>query len=279
MISIQILLTVFNRRAKTLEALAHLYKNQNVDVITSVTLLDDGSKDGTADAIASQFPDVHIITGDGSNYWNGGMRKVWKTAALSDPDFYLWLNDDTLLDSSALRSLLDTSAFFADQAIIVGSTRSIETGELTYGGVIRESKWKPLRFHTVQSSSVPVAADTMNGNCVLIPRAVKNKVGLLSSTYTHGMGDFDYGLRAKKLGVEVWITPGYVGTCSRNTLSGTWQSTFLPPQVRWQKLKSIKGLPPKEWFSFTRQHGGIFWFLTFLSPYLRVLLAIKKREA
>lgn len=279
MITVQVLLTVFNRRAKTLQALDHLYSNQNQNVNVSVTLLDDGSRDGTADAVATQFPDVKIITGDGSHYWNGGMRRAWEVAALSDPDFYLWLNDDTLLDAFALRDMLRTSAFFADQAVIVGSTRDPETEELTYGGVVRESSLKPLRFRTVTPSSVPTAVDTMNGNCVLVPRAVKNKVGLLSDAYTHGMGDFDYGLRAEKLGVERWLVPGYVGTCGRNTVSGTWQSPDLPTRLRWEKLKSVKGLPPKEWLTFTRRHGGPFWLLTFLSPYLRVLLTTKKRKA
>ncbi|MFB9995028.1 glycosyltransferase family 2 protein [Deinococcus oregonensis] len=279
MVNIQVLLTVFNRRAKTLEALTHLYSNRSQDVRISVTLLDDGSKDGTAEAIAAQFPEVNIIIGDGSHYWNGGMRKAWEIAALSDPDFYLWLNDDTLLDTSAVQKLLHTSAFFADQAIVVGSTRDPETGEATYGGVIKESSWKPLRFRNVAPSPVVVAVDTMNGNCVLISKAVKNKVGLLSSAYTHGMGDFDYGLRAKKLGIEIWLVPEYVGTCSRNTVSGTWQSTALSTRLRWQKLKSVKGLPPREWLTFTRRHGGSLWLLTFLSPYLRVLLTTKKRKA
>ncbi|THF69861.1 glycosyltransferase family 2 protein [Deinococcus sp. Arct2-2] len=273
MIDIQVLLTVFNRREKTLEALHHLYKNQNPNVRLLVTLFDDGSQDGTAAAIAAQFPEVQVLTGDGSNYWNGGMRRAWEVAKRSQPEFYLWLNDDTLLDSSAIRNLLDTSAFFADQAIIVGSTRDPETGALTYGGVVRKSRWKPVRFHIVSPGSTPIRADTMNGNCVLVPRGVEQKLGILSPAYTHSMGDFDYGLRAKKLNIEMWIAPEFVGTCGRNQIFGTWQDTALTKKARWFKLIGVKGLPPKEWAAFTYRHGGVLWPITWLSPYIKCLLA------
>src|SRR5690606_39821762 len=39
----------------------------------------------------------------------------------------------------------------------------------------------------------------INGNVVLVPRAIFEKLGNLSANYTHSMGDFDYGLRAIQL--------------------------------------------------------------------------------
>jgi GT2 family glycosyltransferase len=269
---IGVLLTVFNRKEKTLHCLRRLSAAAPLGVSVEATLLDDGSIDGTSEAVAGEFPDVHILRGDGSAFWNGGMRRAWEKAAESDPDFYLWLNDDTLLDPGAIETLLRTSAFFADQAIIVGTTYDAETGKATYGGVRRTHSLQPLRFGLVQPGNTPQPADTMNGNCVLIPRAVYSKVGGLTPDFTHGMGDFDYGLRAGHLGVDTWVAPGTVGTCSRNTLDGTWQDRSLSRAVRWQKLRSVKGLPPREWATFTRRHGGPLWFISLISPYARALI-------
>lgn len=269
---IGVLLTVFNRKEKTLHCLRRLSAAAPPGVSVEVTLLDDGSTDGTSEAVAGEFPDVHILRGDGSAFWNGGMRRAWQAASSSDPDFYLWLNDDTLLDSSAIEKLLKTSSFFADQAIIVGTTYDAETGKATYGGVRRNSHLQPLRFSLVQPQEMPQPAHTMNGNCVLVPQAVFQKVGNLSPDFTHGMGDFDYGLRAQRRGVEVWVAPGLVGTCSRNPIEGTWQDETLPRNVRLQKLRSIKGLPPRDWASFTSMHGGPLWPVYWSTPYVRTAL-------
>lgn len=270
MTQIAALLTVFNRRDQTLEALRRLFANTIPGVQLTVTLLDDGSTDGTAQAVTAEFPGVEVVRGDGSHFWNGGMRAAWQVAAGRNPDFYLWLNDDTLLDPGAVERLLRTSAFFADRAIVVGSTRDAVTGEPTYGGVRRGSTRRPLRFQTVVPGLVPQRADTMNGNCVLVPRSVVSRVGILSAAFTHGMGDFDYGLRAKQRGVEVWVAPGFVGTCTRNQVEGTWQDASLPRWVRWSKVRSVKALPPREWATFTSRHGGPLWWLTFMAPYARV---------
>lgn len=218
-----------------------------------------------------------MLQGDGGCYWNGGMRRAWEDAVELQPDFFLWLNDDTELDADALTKLLRTSAFFADQAIVVGSTRDAQTGGLTYGGVVRPYPLKPLYFERVTPSDRPGSAETMNGNCVLIPGAVAKAVGNLSHEFSHGMGDFDYGLRARQEGFEIWVAPGFVGTCSRNQEAGTWQDRTLPRRVRWQKIRSIKGLPPREWIQFARRHAGLFWPLHWVAPYARVLVSPQRR--
>jgi hypothetical protein len=36
-----------------------------------------------------------VLGGDGSLFWNGGMRLAYADAMRSDFDYYLWLNGDT----------------------------------------------------------------------------------------------------------------------------------------------------------------------------------------
>lgn len=81
------------------------YRKYRVDVY----LTNDGCTDGTPEAIALQYPKVYIINGDGNLFWNRGMYTAWQEAAKKDYDFYIWLNDDTILLPNALRILLDSS--------------------------------------------------------------------------------------------------------------------------------------------------------------------------
>lgn len=80
--TLAVLLTVHNRKTKTLKCLQQLYtqipiKGYQVDVY----LTDDGCTDGTPEAISQEFPQVHIIHGDGKLFWNRGMYTAWQEAA------------------------------------------------------------------------------------------------------------------------------------------------------------------------------------------------------
>ena len=59
-----VLLTVFNRKEKTLECLSRLFDQLPVeDLQIDVFLTDDGCTDGTAEAVENLFPSVHILKG------------------------------------------------------------------------------------------------------------------------------------------------------------------------------------------------------------------------
>jgi GT2 family glycosyltransferase len=76
-----VLMTCFNRKEMTLEALRSLFSQKQVeDLNVTVYLVDDGSRDGTSQAVAERFPRVSILQGDGSLFWNGGMRKAFAEA-------------------------------------------------------------------------------------------------------------------------------------------------------------------------------------------------------
>ena len=89
-------LTVFNRRQKTLSTLRSFF-NQGQGLDLSAVLMDDGSTDGTTEAVQAEFHNVTVLKGSGSLYWNRGMAAAFKTACSFDVDYYLWLNDDTKL--------------------------------------------------------------------------------------------------------------------------------------------------------------------------------------
>ena len=87
--SIAILITVYNRKDKTLECLQRLYNQSNLDNIKiEIYLTEDNCTDGTPEAVHQQFPQVHIIHGNGNLFWNRGMYTAWEKAAKEDFDFY-----------------------------------------------------------------------------------------------------------------------------------------------------------------------------------------------
>lgn len=263
-------MTVFNRRETTLKCLESLRDQVATGTELTTIVVDDASTDGTADAIAEQYPEVRLVRGNGDLFWNGGMRAAYGQALAEGYDFYWWLNDDVELDNDCLSRLLDTAAWLesrsATQGIVVGSTRDPDDGHITYGGVVRRTPLRRFDFVLVDPSDEPVMADTMNGNCTLIPKSVAHELGNITDAYRQKMGDFDYGLMARQQGFGVWVAPGTHGVCSTHPERRT---DVAPLRDELRRLWSIKELPFGPWAAFTRRWGGPLWPLYFLSPYLR----------
>jgi len=275
-IRVAVLMTCYNRREVTLHCLAALFAQERLDCTLRVFLVDDASTDGTAQALAHRYPDVRLYNGSGSLFWNRGMHAAFGHALDEDFDYYLWLNDDTILTPTAIGAMLDTASKLASEkieAIVVGNTRDSTTGQHTYGGMLKGRGLRPGAFSLATPSSTSITAcDTMNGNCTLIPRAVAQSVGNLDISFHHNFGDLDYGLRAKARGLGIYMAPGFVGECNENSRVATWKDPQAGFSVRWAHLTSPKGCPWSEWSVFSRRHLGPLWFLYAVSPYVKVIL-------
>lgn len=273
-----VIMTSHNRREKTLECLNTLSASQHVGhVQLNGVLVDDGSIDGTAEAVGKAYPWIRVLHGDGSLFWCRGMHRAFETALHHGFDYYLWLNDDTMLYTDALARLLDCAAVqrarTGKPVIVVGSTVDEHSGKLTYGGERRAVWWRRTSFVRVQPGDQAQLCESMNGNIVLIPAESARRVGNLDPAFEHAMGDTDYALRATKLGVGVWVAPGVHGTCGHNPVSNTFLDSDLPLSKRWRQMLGRKGLPWRSWGVLTRRHAGIFWPLYFIWPYVRTLLS------
>ncbi len=278
-VRIAVLMTCYNRRETTLGCLRALYQQEGIhDLQMQIYLVDDGCTDGTGKAVRTHYPDAKVLHGNGNLFWNGGMSLAFAEALQGNYDYYLWINDDTMLFTGAVRTLLRTFHALRKQEgreeIVTGSTRDPKNGRPTYGGVsLRGFLRKPVFVLMEPLTNKACPCDTVNGNCVLIPRQVAQRIGNLSPGFSHGLGDFDYGLRAKKLGISCWIAPGYIGTCAAHDLRCSYYDRTLPIGERLRKMRSPTGLPPaREWMCFTRRHGGWLWPICWLRTILRVCL-------
>jgi len=266
------LIACHNRREKTLACLTSLYQAAKPKQFElHVFLVDDGSTDGTVDAVSAHFPQVTIIHGDGSLYWCGGMRRAWNEASMNfDYDAYLWLNDDTVLFTNALILLCQTWESLRNnlqhEVVICGSTTDSLRRYCTYGG-------RQLTGPLITPNGKPELVQLTNGNILLIPKEIFRAVGNLSSHFTHALGDFDYSLRVHKKGYSCWIAPEYVGICDSGS-SPAWTNPKVTLLKRIANLYSPKGgAYAPEYLRYIYVHFGILKTIKiFFSLHLRVLI-------
>lgn len=266
---ISVLLTCYNRKETTKACLKSLFSQQlPTDFRLQVYLVDDGSTDGTSEMVAQYFPDINLIRGSGQLFWNGGMRLAWNHAAKENPDFFLWLNDDVVLETGALQEVIDCYQQGKDKCkiscLIIGSCSSTyNEKKLTYGGSTDEGSITPNG--ELQNCLY------INGNIVLVPKEVYQVLGNLSSDYTHGIGDTDYGLRAIQAGFDCYISRKFVGTCEINDRSLEWYSPTLKLKDRWRLFHSPKGLNIKEYNLFRKKFWGWKWITFAFKAYFKLL--------
>ncbi len=254
---IAILITTFNRKEKTVNCLQQLQKQALApEIKLTVYLTDDASKDGTAEAAAKAFGNMHIYHGDGNLFWAGGMRKSWSEAVKSKADFFLLINDDTVLTTDAVSQLVSAykEAFqqFGKPAVCIGSTTDGINGKVSYGG---RKLISPKKVHGVliENNTDIAECDLGNANIMFVPRKIVQKIGILSDEYTHGIADYDYTLTAKKAGFPVVVAPGILGYC-QDDHGNSWKPQNSKLKERIAYLYSPKGLAYKEYLHFIKKH-------------------------
>lgn len=274
--SLTIIITSFNRRHLTEKCLKSIFSQQIlIDIKLQVVLVDDNSTDGTKHMVSTKFPKVHLLNGDGDLYWNRGMSFGFNYAIQElKSDFYLWLNDDTILFENSINLLLKTYWELAktnksEKLIVVCSTIDPVSKKISYGGLVVNSRINKLKLKRLLPKEIPVLCHTFEGNCVLIPDTVVNTVGNIDNFFHHRMGDTDYGLRATKKGVNIYLAPFIAGECSINILDNEVLQKSISEQLRL--LNHPKGLPFKEWFYIHNKHNGILGNILAMLTYSKKL--------
>jgi GT2 family glycosyltransferase len=277
-----ILLVCRNRRDTTVAAIRRL-REQSLETPYVIVLFDDASSDGTVEAVLAEDPDAVIVRGDGNAFWNGGLFRAWQRALELPVGAFLWLNDDVALDTDAFARLAQAwetmHARRPDETfVIAGSTRGSD-GAVTYGGMRRVPSPFAFRLAPVSPGEAPVEIDTFNGNVVLVPRAVAERIGINDPAYHHNLGDMDYGLRVRRAGLPVMLASGTLGRCDINSAKQErgFGALGLPLREQWRKVNTHHGLPFASWWHFTRRHSGAWFPLHFLLPYRRLVLPQRRR--
>ena len=266
MIKVLGLMTCFNRKEKTVRALKNLIQG-NPNIEFSFLVADDASKDGTAEAL-KQFDGVEVLSGDGNLFYSGGMRLAIDNAKKNSKkfDYCLLFNDDVDFVDSAIEDLCEK-----DSSVIWVGPTSDEQGNLSYGGVVKTSNWRPKTAIVMADSVQGRVCDTFNANCVLIPWSIFENLDNIDKVYTHSMGDFDYGFSAVRKGYTIKVSDKFVGACPDNPVSVSWRNTELTMKERIRRKESPKGLPAGEWFHYLKKNYNLFTALIYSAiPYVRI---------
>jgi GT2 family glycosyltransferase len=271
-----ILVPAHNRRDLTLACLRALAA-EGVLAWAAVVVIDDGSTDGTAEALESEFPVVYIIRGDGNWWWGGAIRRGMEWALSRGAARIFWLNDDCRPPLGGLRELRD---FVAREDAVAWIEARTPRG-WSYGAH-RRSVWCVRRCRAEEERAGVI--DTFSGNCVALPRGWIERAGLPDdAAFPHGLADLDYGLRLKRAGAPLRPFPGIVAASDEPGSAATerWLTSSRSMRAIWRDFSSPKSfLYFPAWRRFALRHWGPVWgWAVFVLPYARWAAILVLRTA
>jgi GT2 family glycosyltransferase len=216
------LVACYNRVALTLRCLTSLFEAfEHQDATLELFLVDDGSPDKTGEIVKQRFPQVHVITGTGSLYWNPAMCWAYAAARAAGPfDAYLLFNDDVELLPDSVGKMISSYVDLNRRApsVLAGPVCEKATGKTTYGGLVSTAKYRPLAFDMVPVTSAIRECDTFQANFVLVPAKAMDQVGGPDPVYHQCYADVDLGLVLRERGCKTYLYSDHIGYCEGNPL-------------------------------------------------------------
>lgn len=238
-----VVIPVHNRREFTRACLASL--SRQTDTRFNTVVVDDGSGDGTGEMIASNFPDVVVLVGDGDLWWSGASNLGVEHALSAGASHILLLNDDTQPCTDFVETFR-RDAQSCDRCLLVARGIDRDTGTTAYSG--ERIDWLRARFDPVLELSddgkmVGLHAVTHTpGRGLLVPVEAFQEVGLFDARrFPQTAADFDFSQRAARAGFSLFCDyDAVLAMYPQETGGHTFRSQ---PSVRnfWRHLFDRKG--------------------------------------
>lgn len=212
--TVHVVVVSWNARDTTLSCLHNLAGSLPADCVVHV--VDNGSSDGSADAVAEQHADVRLHRQDANLGFAGGAN-VGIAAALADgADFVLLQNNDALMESRTVPALLAAAGRHPDAGLYGGRIYRDRAGDVLWCCGVRMG-WAPnlarLRGHGRSGAGRYLEEEevsSLTGCGLMISRAVFDAIGRLDESWFVYVEDADFCARARRAGFRCIYVPDAV---------------------------------------------------------------------
>jgi GT2 family glycosyltransferase len=210
-----------------------------------VLVVDNGSTDRSADRLRTAFPDVEVLALEENRMFAGGNNAGLIHALEHGADAIMLINNDTEADPGLFEKLLlalgqDPRAGAAapliyhapptDRIWYAGGSCVPALGWTAHRGLRRKDRGQ---YREIEVTGY------LTGCCLLAPRSVWEKVGLLDVGYHIYAEDADWSLRARAAGYRL---------------------LFVPTARLWHKVSSSSGGASNAWKIYQRLRANLRLF-------------------
>lgn len=277
-------ITNWNGLADTTECVQSVLKSTYNNL--SIVIVDNGSSDGSAEALAERFPTVHQVhtgySGAVTAAYNAGIQYALDHNA----DYVLMLNNDTTVDPHMVTHLVQAANSDTTRGVLTPKIYYYDRPDVICFAGARCYRWDFGAYDTkdgqtdAPANSMAKEIDYVWACGMLLSRSLLNAIGPFDTRFWLYYDDADICLRARTTGYKLWYVPD--ARMWHKVSASTRSPRFARTWARSKMLlfrKHASG--PHQWLLimyafghalyravFPRRHGGIRGHL---GPFMRGL--------
>jgi GT2 family glycosyltransferase len=246
-----VIVLAWNQLRETLECLESLQQTHYENL--HLSLVDNGSSDGTADVVTLQFPQVEVLRLEKNVGIARGYNTGIENALANEADFVLVMNNDTVIAPDMVNELVDTIQQHPNIGMVMPKIYNYygEPNRLWCAG----AKWQliPPRIKQIGANapdgprySKPFTVEYAPSCCLLIRSKVLEEVGAFDPSYYFYFDDWDLSARIRAAGYGI---------------------LFVPQAHLWHKVAvtTRKSEKPTKWW-FVMGQSSVRFYLQHKSP-------------
>ncbi len=245
-----VVMLTLNQRETTLRALRSMSPEERHRF--AVVLWDNGSSDGTAEAVANEFPEV-VVHHEPENLGVASGRNAGAKLAIErfDPTHLLFLDNDMVLQPGFPEALL--APFRDDDRVGQTQAKLLFLGDpqrINDGGGCQINFWTgrtdPVGFNEIDRGQCDSVAPCIScGGAMMVRVDLFQQLGGFDSIFDpFGPEDLDFSLRLQALGYKALYIPSAV---AHHAVSHTFEGGEYTAVYARSKAK--------HWLRFLRRHG------------------------
>jgi GT2 family glycosyltransferase len=223
MTTTEILIVNWNNRRETLECVAAVEAQLSEVKGASITVIDNGSTDGTTTAIASRHPNVKLFALPENRGFTGGLAAALRGSTATN---VIFLNNDAVPQPGWLAAFVRAIGNAPEEVMSIGGRIVDPTGTkidfiggmMTFDGHAFQNGFR----QPVGSRDEPRAGDELLFACggnMISRRAPMMELGAFDEDYFAYLEDVDFGWRSWIAGYRVLFEPGALVRHASSTTS------------------------------------------------------------
>ena len=195
-------------------------------------VVDNGSRDGSAERIGERFPDARVVALDENAGFAGAVNAGVER---SSGEWVLLLNNDTTIEPQAVARMLEAGRasptvgavaaemrFAASPGVINSAGIGVDRLGIAYDRGLGETAEDARAEGGEPDGADPVEVFGASGGAALLRRAMLDELGGLDESFFFALEDVDLAWRARMAGWRALCVPGAVvrhhhGTTGRHT--------------------------------------------------------------
>ncbi len=268
----------YNQNEYTLKCIESVLSSE--DVTFKIFLVDNGSSEENFRALKEVLPKndkLHLERLEKNRGYVGGVNYGFEKANVHNPDYFLVMNNDTILAKEAVSELMKECSRWDDKAIVSGKVYHYDEPNkfqdigYTYSNK-KALEFKRLGLNEEDNGQYDEVAqrDMLDDVFWLFPKSLYHKIGGYSTFFWFSAEQADFALRAKKHEYHLIYTPeakiwhkGSVslGGRDRNPRLAYWhtQSTLI---FRYRHLSKIQ---------FLKQYAKVLYSV--IASYIKTIIS------